>query len=305
MAGWQPATEVEGLAPMLASLPPELPPELPPDQEPPQQTETFSWDRAEQLLPGMTAELNAFLESHFTRAREEAIRVLDDFLEKVLDNYRRGKTSPLAQIQAAYDGLLEYAQNKLREQMLSKARAAMRSRLASTQDTELIVAMHLLIDNCVDRFTCDLIQKCEIKIVLMNHALREADRLWRLKHPQRAHELPVFNEQIISLFSDYALAVLAVTLFAADENSNTDTSTQSQYEAGKRLYDTTWTQVMTKKITLEEWEKYWSEPTARLTGALLRYELGAWAAHRLTAVRAPRVGAPKVDSYRSLEDPAP
>ena len=33
MAGWQPAAEVEGLAPMLASLPPELPPELPPDQE--------------------------------------------------------------------------------------------------------------------------------------------------------------------------------------------------------------------------------------------------------------------------------
>jgi GYF domain 2 len=117
MAGWQPAAEVEGLAPMLASLPPELPPELPPDQETPERTETFSWDRAEQLLPGMTAELNAFLESHFTRAREEAITVLHDLKEKVLHNYRR--TSPLAQIQLAYDGLLEYAQNKLREQMLA------------------------------------------------------------------------------------------------------------------------------------------------------------------------------------------
>ena len=35
-------------------------------------------------------------------------------------------------------------------------------------------------------------------------------------------ELPVFNEQIISLYSDYALAVLVTALFAADENSNTD-----------------------------------------------------------------------------------
>jgi GYF domain 2 len=39
MAGWQPAAQVEGLAPMLASLPPELPPELPPDQKTPQRTE--------------------------------------------------------------------------------------------------------------------------------------------------------------------------------------------------------------------------------------------------------------------------
>ena len=80
----------------------------------------------------MTAEINAFLESHFTRAREEAITVLATS-RKRCSIVPTGKTPPLAQIQLAYDGLLEYAQNKLREQRLSKARAAMRSQLASTQ----------------------------------------------------------------------------------------------------------------------------------------------------------------------------
>ena len=56
------------------------------------------------------------------------------------------------------------------------------------------------------------------------------------------------------------------------------------------------TQVTTKKIPLEVWEKHYKEPTARLTGAysgtLVRYELGAWAVHRLTAKRSLEVPAP-------------
>jgi GYF domain 2 len=244
----------------------------------------LTWERAEQLLPGMTAEINAFLESQFTRAREEALRVLCDLWDKAIHSYKKGKTSPLAQAQRAHDGLIEYAQNKLREQMLSKARSAMRSRLASTQDTELIVAMHILIDNCVDRFTCDLIKDGPASVILQDRAVREADRLWRLEHPQRAQELPVFNDQIISLFSDYARAVLVTALFAADEEAiaNMDsTLNKAQYEAGKKLLDTTWDDVMEKRMPLEDWEKFFKEPAAKLTGTLVRYELAAWATERL------------------------
>jgi hypothetical protein len=244
----------------------------------------LTWERAEQLLPGMTAEINAFLESRFTRAREEALTVLRGLRDKAIKNYRKGKTSPLAQVHQAYDGLLEYAQNQLRDQMLSAVRTAQRSRLTSGQETELIVAIHQLIDNCVDRFTCDLILDGDWTILTMNRALREADRLWRLQHPQRAQELPVFNEQIISLFSDYARAVLVSALFAADEEAIENagnTLNKAQYQVGKNLYDTTWDNVMEKRITIEQWEKGFKEPTAKLTGALVRYELAAWAIERL------------------------
>ena len=44
--------------------------------------------------------------------------------------------------------------------------------------------------------------------------------------------------------------------------------------------------------SLEAWENHFGEPTARLTGALLRYELGAWTVQRLTANRSLKVPAP-------------
>jgi hypothetical protein len=254
-----------------------------PDQETPQRTETFSWDKAEQLLPGMTAELNAFLEANFTRAREDALTVLRNLLEKAIGAGQRhvavrGRTSPLAQVQLAYSGLLEHAHQQLRPQMLSKARAAMRSRLSSTQDTELIVAMHLLIDNCIDRFTCDLILEGITPLMLQAQAVREADICWRLEHPQRANELPVFTEQIAALFSRDALAIVATALFAADENAianAANTLNKEQYQAGKRLYDLWWNNLREKKITLEQWNKNLKEPMAKLTGQLFRHEVAA------------------------------
>src|SRR5262245_38845549 len=71
---WRPASSIPGL---LKPPPLMKPPPIPASEAQLPASETqLTWKRAEELLPGMTAEINAFIEAKFTRAREEGLTIL-------------------------------------------------------------------------------------------------------------------------------------------------------------------------------------------------------------------------------------
>jgi hypothetical protein len=79
----------------------------------------LSWDRAEELLPGMTAELDAFYIAHFQPTFRSLAKALATRLDRAVKGKRRDG-APLTRAQEAFDDFVEDVHERLRPQMLEK-----------------------------------------------------------------------------------------------------------------------------------------------------------------------------------------